>query len=257
MIRCSILLLASLLAVSAAASTGPAVIGVAADADTGALVYREFHYFSDDGRRHRVEYRLPDGALLAVKRLDYDSGWSTPSFIQENQRYGTRISVTARDRELAVSYRPDAATDTSSKVLTAPGITVVDAGFDHFIRDHWGVLTGGERVDFDYLAPSRQSMVQLVVTQQSCDKLRGSDAPIVPNDSAVCFAIDPANWLLRLLVARIDLVYDRESRRLAQYRGLSNVVAADEKYHQVDIVYRYARTGPARSDGNASALPDG
>jgi hypothetical protein len=50
------------------------VIGDAYDVDEQQLLYREYHFYSEDLLDHKVIYKNPEGQELAVKTLNYRSG---------------------------------------------------------------------------------------------------------------------------------------------------------------------------------------
>ena len=67
------------------------------------------------------------------------------------------------------------------------------------------------------------------------------------DDGALCLTVTLDAWLLSMLVAPIELVYDDE-KRLTQYSGISNIRDAEGRSQNVRIEYRY----PEDLDGSTS-----
>jgi len=56
----------------------------------------------------------------------------------------------------------------------------------------------------------------------------------------VAFAIEVGNGLLQPSSPRPELRYERETGRLLSYRGVSNLLDADQGVQNVAIDYRYS-----------------
>ncbi|NIB43055.1 hypothetical protein HBA55_25830 [Pseudomaricurvus alkylphenolicus] len=222
-----ILVICGLLLALHAEARAPQVIGEAYALDDGRLLYRELHFI--ENTRRRVEYRLPDGGLLAQKQLDYNGASTQPSLQQRNWVSGREIEV-RRDRDsLAMSYRPDAQRPLREARLVMSRDSVIDAGFDEFVRQHWQPLLAGKTLDFDFLALTRQQWVPLKMQRQPC--------PGRNDGSMLCLQVKAANPLLRLLLEPINLEY--RDKQLQRFTGVSNISDAKGRALEVDITYRY------------------
>jgi hypothetical protein len=204
------------------------VVGDAYDRDDRQLLYREYHYYSDDGLDHRVEYKDPQGKLLAEKAVDYRSGPMTPSFKQQSWLYPETLAVSLQARQLLIQYKSGDSESTQAVKRQQP--LVVDAGFDNYIREHWGQLLTGKVQEFYFPAVTRLSLVTLQVKASRCS---------YPTESDSCFMINSASWLIRLLLAPIELGYDTDTRRLSRFRGLANLSDEQGRGLEVDINYQY------------------
>jgi len=110
--------------------------------------------------------------------------------------------------------------------------TVIDAGFDRLVERFWDQLKEGEDLEFEFLALSRASLISFRVYRTSI------------SETQVGLAIAPANWFLDMLMDPIALNYDRQTGRLLEYRGVTNIQAlvdgeVSEDNFTAWIKYRY------------------
>lgn len=182
--------------------------GEARDQRTGALLYIERHACGSTPVRCEVVYLDPRGELIARKHLDYHHGDWSPALFLQDFRAGEDIEVAA----------------------PADPSIVVDAGFDNYMRARWQQLSTGEKVAFPFLVAGQEQPFRMVarsVVFPGCDASR------------LCLEVQPEAWWLRLLLDPIELVYDRSSRRLLLFRGISNIADATGRSHYVEIRYTY------------------
>ena len=205
------------------------VIGDAYTPAGDSLLYQEFHYYSADGLDHRVVYKSPTEQKIATKTIDYRYGSTTPAFLQEDIVNRELINVAWVDNKLFMKYSiEDKKSLEKSLAVTRP--LVIDAGFDNFIRDNWQALNNNERVDFYFPAPTRLSLVKLMVKKADCS---------YPTTVDTCFRINSSNWFIRLLLDSIELGYNSSDKRLSRFRGLGNLSDESGNGLRVDIRYRY------------------
>ena len=202
----SLTLLATLL--WAAHGNAMNAVGKAYGVEDGELRYREIHRCTSNGNRCTVEYEDPAGELFARKVVDYRASLQGPSLEMQDLRRGETVRV-----------QGDLGED-----------VVVDAGFDHYVRLRWEQLARGDTVRFAFLVAGRDAPLDMAASRldsQSCPPMR------------VCFRVALDNWLLSRLVSPISLEYDERSRRLLQFRGVSNIRDVDGSSQQVRIEYSY------------------
>lgn len=219
-------------AYSAAANVAsPDVIGAAYDPDSQVHLYSEAHCSSGDALAREVIYRGADNRLLAHKLLNYQTGPTTPSYVQRNVYAGESITVEVQQDGVAMMVTNSAG---MSKAFTARVDAnlplVIDAGFDAFVRENWAKLVSGQSKRFQFPFAGRESLVNLRIRPAQCSYEAGTNQ---------CFQLELDNWALRLIVDPIELGYDEGSRRLVRYRGLSNIGDGNGEGQVVDIRYRY------------------
>ena len=211
-------------------------------------VYRERHEIGTLG--HRIEYRAPDGTLIARNALDYRCSESAPAFEQHDLRSDSRIGARWQHGEYLLLRGEE------MRALEPAATLVASSGFDRFVRANWEALAAGDSIDADFALPARLQTLRL--------RMARTEAPEELPGSALWLRIVPVQPLLRAFVDPIELAYDSE-RRLVLYRGLSNLDGADGKALNVEIRYRpvsgedrarereIAATAPAMTEPAADA----
>ncbi|ARN73423.1 hypothetical protein [Oceanicoccus sagamiensis] len=222
---CALLLLLS----SAAYAEKLTVIGDAYALGGETLLYREYHYYSEDGMDHRVVYIAPDNSKIAEKSLNYRPGKSTPEVNHQAWLYPEKIQIAWDSDQLALAYTDNDA-EQKTATLDANWPLVIDAGFDNYVRENWPSLLTGASLEFYFPAPTRMSLVNLMIKQKLCAAERQND---------VCFSVNSSNWFIRLLLDPIELSYDKDTQQLSRFRGLGNMMDKEGNGLKVDIRYRY------------------
>ena len=207
-------------------------IGKATDIETGEFLYTEEHYITLDSdgeyRRSLVRYIADDGSLIASKLLDFGASQTAPTLNFEYQRYPLIYGSEYREGAFVLSTARDQKQVEDLIKLEGDRPFVVDGGFDRLLVKHWESILFGNEQEFDFLAISRGSTIQfeLSVVAQTDDRVR--------------FQIKPSSWVISLLVDPIYLEYDRESRLLMRYEGLTNIALslnADNAVATIEYIY--------------------
>lgn len=195
--------------------------GQAYAAHGGRLLYSESHWIerTADGRSRRlVLYRCPDGRAFARKTVRVDGTPQAPDFQLDDARVGYREGVRGdgRQRQVFVSERHGA--DQRSAALPVHADTVIDAGFDAFIRGHWKALLARGHLRLKMLIPSRLETMAFRVVDEGARRVDGRPARR--------FRLRADAWY-GFALPHIDVDYDATTHRLLRYRGLSNLRNAD------------------------------
>jgi len=200
-------------------------------------VYRERHEIG--ALSHRIQYHAPDGTLIAENSLDYRCSQGAPAFEQHDLRSGSRIGARWQDGNYLL-LRGD-----ETRALEPVATLVASSGFDRFVRANWETLAAGGSIELDFALPARLQTLRL--------RMARIEAPEELPGSALWLRIVPAQPLLRAFVDPIELAYDGE-RRLALYRGLSNLDGADGKALSVEIRYRPVPTESLAREREIAAI---
>lgn len=202
--------------------------GVAYELGGDTLLYEEHHQLErKDGQpiSETVHYRQPDGALIAIKELDYREP-ARPS-------YHIRFNTNGRTEQVEVSADGVRIDSKKEGRLDWPkGPAVIDGGFHYFIQSHFDSLTSSQRLDFHFLSPSRLSWTSLQIEPQPSNRRH------------LELKLSLQNPLLNWIIDPIFLTYERDTRRLLEYRGLTNLPRPDgDGNYRARIVYHYGTEG--------------
>ena len=196
--------------------------------DGDQLLYHESHFLFDADGMHRrvVLYLCPDGAAFGRKIIRDDGDPQAPDFSMVDARTDYREGVREKNgkREIYVQRGADQAVKTEKLDLAADG--VIDAGFDVYVRTHWNDLVKGKTLQLPFLVPSKREFYNF--------KLASVDDASTPQKLAVRLSLGA--WYA-FLAPSIDVVYDRTTRRLLKFTGLSNIRDANLKNYTVRIEF--------------------
>jgi len=197
----------------------------------GRLLYRESHWlYEDAGSAARIVlYRCPDGTPFARKRLHAGVAAQAPDFEMSDARNGYVEGVRSNAGAREVFARPGKDDREYSAALTIARDTVIDAGFDAFVRAHWDTLASGASVALNFVVPSRLAALPF--------KVRRIDDAHLATDATMHLRLQLANWYGALL-PHIDVFYDTATRELSRYEGMSNVRDATSNNVEVRIEFR-------------------
>jgi hypothetical protein len=221
--------------------------GYAYDLDDGRYLYTEVHHAELDGGRWlrgTIRYYAADGREIAHKTLDFSQDPYIPLYTQVQPDLGYQegiARITAQSLELFKQTREHGRR--SASVARTPGMAA-DSGFHSLIYDHLPELLEGRTLEFRFAVAGRLDAYRFRVRKIGTTRFEGSQA--------VQLKAEPDS-LLRWLVAPLILTYDPQTRRLLEYRGVSNILnpATGEAYNaRID----YYRTPPDDAPKNLPPL---
>jgi hypothetical protein len=241
---------ATLWAIAAGTSTHAAIatesyMGSAYDLETGVLLYREQYnqFETSAGAQTVVLYLCADGRAFARKNLHEEGDAQAPDFdlfdARLNYREGVRRSTAGRE----VYVQRSANMPERVASLSVPPNGVIDAGFNEFVLQHWDTLVGGSSLSVPFLVPSKRAFYPFKV-----EKVENAASP-----DTFTVRLSLAAWY-SILVPRIDVVYDRASRRLRRYEGMSNMRDASGKNYKVRVEFPTAASTPPSPEQIQQAL---
>jgi len=180
-----------------------------AQTPSGEFLYRERHEVTEtDGVPQKALTIYFDRAGKEIARLSSDFSRSpyAPTYRFTDERTGAQESATVTASSLKL---------------------VVGQGLHHFARLNLERLARGP-LTVAFALPSRLDTYAFRIRPLA------SPAPGV-----VRLRIEINNWLLRQLAPHVEVDYELKSRRLLEYRGVSNLEAPDGSPQKVVIRYRY------------------
>ena len=243
-------LLTLLLLAGAATATDYTFTGYARDLTTGALLYVETHAVSGAGtaaeQRVVLYSRDENAAPFARKNLRYSADRSRPEFDFTCARSGVAEGLSRDGGKLRVDFRETASSGPRTRLLAEREVSVVDAGFDEFVRANWATLERGKAVTAPFLVPSRQTTYDFRVRKVDEVRIEGAEASVIRLSLSGALG-----WFL----PDIDVTYRKRDQRLLRYRGLTNVRDASGELLAAQIDFPEAGRGEGPVDlGKLRAL---
>lgn len=208
--------------------------GRAFDLDTNLFLYKENHSVKlDENHQYSqssVIYSDVNDQVFAKKTLDFSGNLMTPMVDFDDTRVGTTVDVTKTDGALDVRYK--SVSDEASALIKAVDMMVVDAGFDQMMIQYWDLLLNNKELEFEFLAPTRAQLISFNLK------------PVNQSEKTIELELAPSNFILGLLFDPIKLTYDKSTKRIMIYQGLTNIEKVKDgkgtgDYYVARIEYSY------------------
>lgn len=214
-------------------------VGQAYDASSGEPIYTENHAETREGgvpTVHGVEYRAPDGSLIATKTIDYRKSRTHPDFRLEDARDGYLEGGELVGDRYKLYVRDSSSAPVRSDDFRVPERFVADAGFNQFMALEWDRLSKGERLTLNFAAPPRLDFFRFRAGLVEEKDLRGRRAGV--------FRVEVDNALIRMFVDPILLTYDLDTRELLEFAGMANINDPAGKSYVARIVFPQGQRPP-------------
>jgi hypothetical protein len=199
----------------------------------GQLVYREKHQFTvgGDGKviSSKTEYLNPDGKPIALLENRFAESLNCPAHDFQDFRNGQKHGVRYVDGK-PVMYNQEKDKPEETKSLSEKeqkGRMVVGGqGLHYYLREHFSELNKKD-IPILFLIPGRLEGYKFEL-----NFLRDTNG-------VLDYEIEIDNFFLKLFAPKLDMVYERSSKRLLNYKGLSNLLDDKGKNQSVEIKYAY------------------
>jgi hypothetical protein len=189
--------------------------GIARNPEARTELYREQHWIRSQAGQpveRLVLYRCPDGTAFARKRVDYRDSATAPAFTLEDRRSGYREGL--RRSGAATLFVKDSGEAAERAAAITGKALVADAGFDEFIRGQWSALVAGRSLPLEFAVPSRLRSLPF--------SLQRRGETVINGEQAWRFELRLDSWMA-VFAPKIEVAYGKQSRRLLQFQGLSNL----------------------------------
>jgi len=232
-----IILWASISASALAQANNLRVIGIASPIKKDGsisqrVVYREQHDISP--QQHTVLYTDAQGQAIARKQIRYLHGYTTPEYSLQDLVHHRRSGSEWQNGKFVI-YQQDEDEKRTEKTVKPDANTVIDAGFDYFIRSHWVDLIDGKILPMHLVVADPLTTLHMQVAEV------GAAQTAIPQHSERYryFLVSGSNPLTRWVIPTLHLAYDSTSHLLQIYQGPSNILDSDSKVQTVNIQYSY------------------
>ncbi|MCB1057543.1 MAG: hypothetical protein KDD11_18745 [Acidobacteria bacterium] len=184
-----------------------------------------------------VLYHHPDGEVFARKWVEYGNDPCVPSFELDDFRDGYKEGASAVDDGVELFCRKRKDEPTEHRRIEVDDETAIDEGSHHLVLAHWDRLATGKTVELDFAVPYRREVFGFRLVPERAEPVAGR--PVLG------LRLEVASRLLRFLVDPVHLVYDRETRRLLTFEGITGINDADGHSHRARIVFEYPDDTPS------------
>ncbi len=196
-------------------------VGIARDAKDQSIRYIEHHQYLPSGE-HLVKYYDPEGTVMVTKTITYPGLPQHPEINQTDFTKDTKI-VTTNTANSATMVRTMSGVN-ETLVVALDEATIIDAGFDSFLKSQWTRFSAGESKIFRLAVAGKQSLLKIRITKQQT------------KDKNTTFKIEPHNFFVRMLVPEMLLTYGPD-RQLLTYQGLTNLNLPADQDRDVVVAF--------------------
>ncbi len=206
----------------------------ALDQKTGRLIYTEEREQFDQPDRPgtwNFTYKNAEGKTIVRRNVNFENNTLKPSFRLDDLRNGYSEGAEPVGNKIKVFTGGSADDPYEEKLLLVPEPAVVDAGFNYFVEQNWNSLMKGDVLVFNFVAPSHLGYYKFRVYKERETTYRQQQAVVLK------MGID--NFFLRIFVDAIHLTYDKTTKKLVVYNGISNIYDDKGKSHKVRMEFSY------------------
>lgn len=222
-------------------STAPAVFysSKAFDSDSKKLVYYENHkeFVNQNNERiWKTNYVNKTGDLLSKRVIELDSDSLRPDYVLQDFRTGyLEGSEKIGNDLLHIFTKDDENSSIERDTIKIDDSFVVDAGLTFFFRKNWDRLLSGEKVRFNFVAPAKLDYFKFRVYKNRIYNFFGKEV--------MELVLEPSGFILRQFVDSIVISYYLDTKEIASYKGVSNVLDEEGKNYNVLISYLDYKNG--------------
>lgn len=209
----------------------------------GAPLYKETHRVILEQtdlpvyKQVKSTYSAPDGTVFAELKSNFEQNTNVPEIDFHDQRFNYREFTKFETPNKLIVERTKQDTKKSTEIKIESNHLLGQA-FHNFIVLNFEQLKNEKtsqniQLDFKFILPSLLTDYRFSITVDSFD------------DSTITFMTKPSSIFLAVLADPIRVTYDRKTKRLLRYQGLSNLDSSDGSSQLVDIQYEYLE--PVRS----------
>lgn len=206
--------------------------GYAYDLDSGKYLYTEV-YREDIVNGHWVSghttYYDADNKRLGEKTLNFTADPYVPVYTLSLPGVGYSEGITKVTADSVEMFKESREHGRSAATIAHDQPMAADSGFHSLLYDHMPELAAGKTLKFRFAAAGQLDSYSFRARKVGDTTFEGKPA--------IQLKVDPDS-LLRYLVDPLVLTYEPQTRRLLEYRGISNVInPATGKPYNARIAY--------------------
>jgi hypothetical protein len=191
-------------------------VGYAYDLETDRYAFTEVHEQRIvDGQwvSGTTVYHLPDGKVFGRKTLDFARDPLLPTYRLEFEPEGYAEGISDNAGPI-VMFRQRKGDEKQTGSVGKKGVVTAEAGLLKLLRKEFDALMRGDTTSFRIAAPSRLDVYKFRARRVADTTFEGKPA--------VSFQVD-MDSMLNLFVGPLVFTLDPETRRLQEFRGMTNI----------------------------------
>ena len=203
--------------------------------DKNEIIYIENHEatFFDNKKikSAKTVYVNTKGKKIAELTSDFSKNLSAPTYKYTDFRHKTGHGIAYKDGKLQlIDYQKDGSSKTKflNKKFSSNSIIVGGQGMHYYLRENFNKLKDKKDVTVIFLTPGNLDYYNFLLNYIGVNK-----------KGLVELDIKISNLILRMFVSKLELQYEPKTKRLIQYKGLSNLSDDNDKMQAVTIKYKY------------------
>lgn len=185
-----------------------------------------------DGKPSEITTKYYDATnkLIAQRTLSFSKSKFAPDFKTEDFRTGYIEGAEAKGNKFRLFVKESKDDKLKEKTISIPAPAVIDGGFNQYIKANWSELEKGTALIFNFAVASRLDYYKMRAVKISA------------TDKTMKVKIEPERKILRMLASPIVVNYDKSTKRILSYEGISNI--SDENGDNFTIKLVYPEKGP-------------
>jgi hypothetical protein len=177
-----------------------------------------------------TKYYDADNKLIAQRTLNFSKSKFAPDFKTEDFRTGYQEGAEIKGKKVRLFVKESKDEKLREKTISIPSPAVIDGGFNQYIKANWSELEKGKALVFNFAVASRLDYYKMRAVK------------ISSTDKTMKVKIEPERKILRMLASPIVVNYDKSTKRILSYEGISNI--SDEHGDNFTIRLVYPEKGP-------------
>lgn len=211
--------------------------GVATSLSSKEHIYTELHDVSvtENGLNKKIQtkYSKPNGDFFAEMVSDFSKNPTIPDVKFTDQRFEKSEELNFDIENNRIIFKT---TTKDKKVVTKTHQLTKDMaagqGFDNFVK-----------INFDQLNTATVPLYFGVLSEMDFFTFKGYKKKDL-NNNVVQFGIELSSFLLRMFSSELILEYDKKTKQILSYQGLSNILNDQGKSQDVLIKYSHSVEAP-------------
>lgn len=217
-------------------------VGHAKDKD-GKVQYIEKHKTTiENGITKKIltTYHEPDSDKeFARLTSDFSKNALVPelTYVDTRNNYRVESKVEGKNVQLLRKGKKRGRTVSKTKEFEINNGTMMSQGYHNFIVSKMDQFSPGQEIEIEFIAANKLASFDFKVRYTGPKKLKISkkEKDLAP----VGFELEINSWLIGMFAPKLLVTYDKKSKRILQFKGITNILAANGDAQDLTIDYSY------------------